>query len=109
VFTVLVSHDHWIDASGVTDQLTRHDIQLLSNASQFISPGLIVAGLDDYWEGPAHLTKVLDQATIDDDVIPLSHNPDINQEITSSDPVNRVLSGHTYGGQVCIPLLNQAL
>jgi hypothetical protein len=38
----------------------------------------------------------------------LSHNPDVNKQLTDGDQVTLVISGHTHGGQIRIPVVNRA-
>jgi len=108
VFAVLGNHDHWIDAYAVQEQLKSNGVTVLNNRSQRLGDNLVVAGVDDYWEGPANLEQALTQSRREDFVVLLSHNPDINKEITDRDPVNLVLSGHTHGGQIRLPFSNSA-
>ena len=63
---------------------------------------LRIAGVGDLWTDEQDLGAALGDATLDDAVILLSHNPDYVETIR--DPrVGLVLSGHTHGGQVVVP------
>ena len=63
---------------------------------------LRIAGVGDLWTDVQDLGAALGDATRDDAVILLSHNPDFVEDIR--DPrVGLVLSGHTHGGQVVVP------
>jgi len=109
VFAVLGNHDHWASGAVISDRLERQGIRVLNNDAQRPHEGLLLAGVDDYWEGPSRLERALRDFRKDDFVILMSHNPDINQLLIDSDPVDLVLSGHTHGGQVRIPFTQQAL
>lgn len=63
---------------------------------------LRIAGVGDLWTDDQDLFAALGDATVDDAVILLSHNPDFVETIR--DPrVGLVVSGHTHGGQVVVP------
>ena len=63
---------------------------------------LRIGGVGDLWTDRQDLGAALGDATLDDAVILLSHNPDFVESIR--DPrVGLVLSGHTHGGQVVVP------
>jgi predicted MPP superfamily phosphohydrolase len=60
--------------------------------------------VDDLWRGYQDLPAALGRATPRDAVILLSHNPDYVETIR--DPrVGLILSGHTHGGQVNLPII----
>lgn len=109
VFAVLGNHDHWINSNMVTKLLEESKITVLTNESRTLKNSLILAGVDDYWEGPGDIKKALTGATDEDKIVVLlSHNPDINIALGEKDPVRLVLAGHTHGGQIRIPFLNWA-
>jgi predicted MPP superfamily phosphohydrolase len=63
---------------------------------------LRIGGVGDLWTDRQDLDAALGDATEDDAVLLLSHNPDFVE--TLRDPrVGLVLSGHTHGGQVVLP------
>ena len=68
---------------------------------------IYIAGVDDVVEGTPNMHSALDEIPYDAPTILLSHNPDILQDpgIAQAD---LVLSGHTHGGQVVLPLLGAA-
>ncbi len=65
-------------------------------------PGdLCFAGLEDYWSDRAQ-PDILRAAPADASVIVLAHNPDAYESIEHF-RWHLMLSGHTHGGQVCVP------
>jgi predicted MPP superfamily phosphohydrolase len=58
-------------------------------------------GVEDYWSGRLNAETVR-HAPADSAVVVLSHNPD-SYEILDAFRFDLMLSGHTHGGQVCVP------
>ena len=105
VYAVLGNHDHWVDAPATTRALEQVGIHILTNRGEEISPGLYLAGIDDWWARP-DLERAFAGAGKGDCVILVSHNPDaiLDRRARRAD---LILSGHTHGGQVAVvgPLL----
>ncbi len=108
IYAVLGNHDHWTDAGLVRDKLSRPPIVVLSNEGITLENGLAVAGVDDFWEGPSDPFRATRDLSPGSVVIMLSHNPDVNLQLRGDKHVRLVMSGHTHGGQIRIPLLNWA-
>jgi len=108
VYAVLGNHDHWTDSVRVTKLLTEKEITVLVDESIVLPNGLILVGVDDYWEGDGNPRKALAGVDKNNPVILLSHNPDINEYLEANDPIQLVLAGHTHGGQVRIPFTGWA-
>jgi len=113
---VLGNHDWWEDAALFRREFGRVGIPLLDNTRCILTPerklvpkgreGLAIAGVGDLWEDrldyqaaladlPEHMPRLL-----------LSHNPDVAEEqrfIRGGHRVDLMLSGHTHGGQICLP------
>ncbi len=107
VYAVLGNHDFRVDADAVSSALRRQRIEVLRNrhvALWFGGESVYLAGVDDYGYGadlrPGHSCGVPREAAS----ILLAHNPRIIH-LASRHGVSLVLSGHTHGGQVNIPLL----
>ena len=119
VVAVLGNHDRWEGVEAMRGRVFRDaGIPLLDNRRLVLTPqrrlagtaeeGLAVCGVGDLWEDlpdyrlalaglPAAMPRLL-----------LSHNPDVAEErglIQSGYRVDLMLSGHTHGGQVVLPLL----
>jgi predicted MPP superfamily phosphohydrolase len=106
VLAVLGNHDFRVGADTVTSALRRKHIEVLRNqhvAVQFGGSSLYVAGVDDYGYG-ADVRRAVRGIPRDAATILLAHNPRIIH-LASRHDVSLVLSGHTHGGQVNLPLL----
>ncbi len=107
-FAVLGNHDHYHQGRRLVQRALRHHgIPELTNRGIWLQRGsarLRLCGVGDFWRDTQDLPSALGDATLGDAVILLSHNPDYVEEIR--DPrVSLVLSGHTHGGQVDLPLI----
>jgi len=106
VFAVLGNHDFRVDPDAVTQALTRQHIEVLRNrhiSLRFGGESLYVAGVDDYGYG-ADLRRAMRGVPPEAATVLLAHNPRVIH-LASRNNVSLVLSGHTHGGQVNLPLL----
>jgi uncharacterized protein len=106
VVAVLGNHDFRVGADMVQRALRRQRIRVLRNRHMMLRDGgdaLPVAGVDDLGYGadlPAALKGIPDGSP----TILLAHNPRLVRR-AARHGVGLVLSGHTHGGQVNLPLL----
>jgi predicted MPP superfamily phosphohydrolase len=106
VFAVLGNHDFRVDADTITSALGRHRIEVLRNrhiALRFGAESLYLAGVDDYGYG-ADMRRALRGVPRNAATILLAHNPRLILS-AARHGVSLVLSGHTHGGQVNLPLI----
>jgi uncharacterized protein len=106
VFAVLGNHDFRVDADAVTQALRQQRINVLRNQNMTIGFGgasLYVAGVDDYGYG-TDLRLAMRGIPREAATVLLAHNPRIIS-LAARHNVSLVLSGHTHGGQVNLPLL----
>ena len=106
VFAVLGNHDFRVDAAAITEALRRQQIDVLRNrhvALRFGGESVYLAGVDDYGYG-ADLRRAMRGVPREAATILLAHNPRVIH-LASRHNVSLVLSGHTHGGQVNLPLL----
>ena len=114
VYAVLGNHDFRVGADAVTRALRREGIHVLRNqhttlhaAPHGFGPTLHIAGVDDLNYG-ADLPRALQRIPRGTPTVLLSHNPRIIGRASRSG-VDLVLSGHTHGGQVNLPLVGTIL
>jgi predicted MPP superfamily phosphohydrolase len=104
-FAVRGNHDNRECAPIARAALAEAKLPDLNNTGVWLErrgARLRIAGVGDLWTDRQDLGAALGDATLDDAVILLSHNPDFVESIR--DPrVGLVLSGHTHGGQVIVP------
>jgi hypothetical protein len=106
VFAVLGNHDFRVDAEAITKALRRQQIEVLRNANvavELSGDSLYVVGVDDYGYG-ADLRQAMRGIPRAAATVLLAHNPRMISLAARHD-ISLVLSGHTHGGQVNIPLL----
>lgn len=107
VFAVLGNHDFQVDAGETTRALRAQRIRVLRNAHFALrsrSSILWILGVDDLWWGADDLPAALHSVPPRDPKILLCHNP-IGIREAADHGVDFVLSGHTHGGQVRLPVV----
>ena len=99
------------EPAGVNDigrlrrELEDRGMQFLDNrAVRLGETGVYLVGIEDLLEGRPDLHKSLDGVPLDAPTILLSHNPDIIRAGTAG-RADLILSGHTHGGQIVLPLI----
>ena len=106
VYAVLGNHDFRVDAEEISTALGRQGIEVLRNrhiSLRFGSDYMYLAGVDDYGYG-ADLRRAMRGVPRDAATVLLAHNPRVIR-LASRHGVSLVLSGHTHGGQINLPLL----
>jgi uncharacterized protein len=106
VYAVLGNHDFRVDASAISEALQAQHIDVLRNRHVtlwFGGESVYLAGVDDYGYG-ADLRRAMRGVPREAATILLAHNPRVIH-LASRQGVSLVLSGHTHGGQVNLPLL----
>lgn len=107
VFAVLGNHDVWVGASIVAQAFERHGVPVLNNANIPLYIGgrfIYLCGLGDTTTRNHDLVAALKGTRRRDVRILLSHNPNIIKEASLAE-CDLVLSGHTHGGQVHLPVI----
>ena len=102
VYAVLGNHDHWTDATLITDLFRAEGIRVLINEGTRMDlrgESFWLAGVDDTMVGLEDLPLALAGSSDDEFKLLLAHNPIILRRAARVS-VDLVLSGHTHGGQV---------
>jgi len=107
VFAVLGNHDFGVDPDEVTQALRAQRVRVLRNAHFALRAGsatLWVVGVDDLWWQADDLRAALRSVPGRDPKILLCHNP-LGIHLAAEHGIDFVLSGHTHGGQVRLPVV----
>lgn len=99
------------EPAGVNDigrlrrALEERDMQFLDNrAVRLGKTGVYLVGIEDLMEGRPDLNKSLEGVPHNAPTVLLSHNPDIIEAVAAG-RADLILSGHTHGGQIVLPLV----
>ncbi len=107
VWAVLGNHDHYTDRELTTWALERNHIAVMNNVNTTLRRGsdvLQLAGIDDWsWSG-ADWARAFHGLDKNQATVLLSHQPSV-LDLAESQQVTLILSGHTHGGQISVPLL----
>ena len=119
VVYVLGNHEHWRFGGGQAmgqflDQLRQAGFVVLENELTRISrrsggSGLAIAGLDDSYSHHMDVEAGFSGLAEGEHAIVLEHCPDDVTSIVASGQASLVLTGHTHGGQVRLPLWGDRL
>jgi predicted MPP superfamily phosphohydrolase len=107
IWAVLGNHDHLTDPELTTRALARRGVGVLNNANTVLRRGadeLQLAGVDDWGWGAADFPRALHGLDPARPTVLLSHEPRV-LDMQETRGLSLILSGHTHGGQVCLPLL----
>jgi predicted MPP superfamily phosphohydrolase len=107
VWAVLGNHDHYTDPELTVQALQRNRIKVLSNANTVVTRGpdkLQLSGIDDWSWGAADWQRAF--AGLDGRIptVLLSHQPSV-LDLDQAKRTSLIISGHTHGGQIDLPLL----
>lgn len=107
VWAVLGNHDHNTGGALTKQALARRGISVLTNENTVLRRGadsLQLAGADDWGWGYADFARALGGVDLARPTVLLSHEP-IAFDMEETRGVSLILSGHTHGGQVCLPVV----
>ncbi|UCD98448.1 MAG: metallophosphoesterase [Chloroflexota bacterium] len=109
VVAVLGNHDHYTNPKKIREILKRSGIIELRNQVLPIERDgclLYLAGIDDRLTRNDDLDNVISQIPDDgNSAILLSHVPDFADVSSKRGKFDMQISGHTHGGQICLPHL----
>ncbi len=89
--------------SEFRSQLSRRGLQVLVNQGVRLRPDLFLGGVDDLYWGRPDAEAALQGAPDHAARLLMSHNPDELMHLPAS--AGLVVSGHTHGGQIRLPLI----
>lgn len=107
VWAVLGNHDHYTDPELTSRALEHNRIAVLNNANTSLRRGsdvLQLSGIDDWsWAGTnwPRAMHGLDQKR---PTVLLSHQPRV-LDFAETEKIGLIISGHTHGGQIDLPLI----
>lgn len=104
VFGSYGNHDHRRGIEGARRLLEDCGVKILNNCNYSTDSGLWLAGVDDLYKGYPDIEAALKGLPPDRTTIMLSHSPLLLDMVADHDLF--IISGHTHGGQITLPLLS---
>lgn len=107
VWAVLGNHDHNTDGPLTREALKRRGVEVLTNQNTELRRGadvLQLAGVDDWGWGKADFARAVQGLNMSRPTLMLSHEP-MALDVPESRGVSLILSGHTHGGQIKLPVV----
>ena len=107
VWAVLGNHDYRTDGALTRAALRRQGIEVLTNQNTELRRGadvLQLAGADDWGWGKADFARAVRGLEKSKPTLMLSHEP-MALDVPETRGVSLILSGHTHGGQICLPFI----
>ncbi len=101
------NHEYFGDVRRLVAGLERAGVEVLRNRGRVVRRGgacYWLAGVDDTWQRLADVERALAGRPDGAPAIVLAHDPDLFDECAARG-ATLVLSGHTHGGQIALPLL----
>jgi predicted MPP superfamily phosphohydrolase len=111
VFASMGNHDYFGDGEAMARALCEAGLTVLRNRGLVIrrqGSELYLAGVDDTWSELADVPAAMAGRPAGAATVLLAHDPDLLPE-AARHGVDLMLSGHTHGGQIGIPLLAKQL
>jgi uncharacterized protein len=107
-YAILGNHDCLVESHAITDALRTHGIPVLANSFVPLERNgqrVWLAGIKDALEDRPDLGAAIPSGrSKQEPVILLAHEPDFADYAVGRE-VDLILSGHTHGGQILLPLL----
>lgn len=109
IYAALGNHDYYAGASHVARALRNAGLNLLVDAQDRIErrgSKLCLIGVDDLYYGDTNVNRLMRGVPKEAPKIVLAHNPDFIEEFAvKRQHIDLMMSGHTHGGQIRLPLL----
>jgi uncharacterized protein len=111
VFAAMGNHDYFGDGESMVSALEAAGLTVLRNRGVELrreTSAIYLAGVDDTWTRRHDVTRALAARPPGMPAVLLAHDPALFPE-AAEQGVDLVLSGHTHGGQVAVPLFARKL
>ena len=96
IFGVDGNHDYY---SSLFRAKVRYGITPLDNSGMQIREGFYLAGVQDMLLRNPSISQAVAEASIDDFILLVSHNPDVTMRQPTAG-IDLIVTGHTHGGQI---------